>query len=251
MYQTKGNTNAYPTDIHKALTLMNEYKPLKLDSQVDPAQGTAFVTGGQGGKKKGNGSKKYLKEAEWIVLSPEAQPKIIESCKKGNAGDEGDKSLVSNKSANVKSLSKTMNLLEKDNWWLKKLVSTLQKCKEDDPDDSLLSTVNGSSHFQDAMDMLKEHHPKIVLALKSRKFTDLNLRNVLLLDNQSTFDLCCNKMFAFKIFKAENVLSMMSNGGGLKIIKKCKIPGYKCWYIAVDTLSTLCPLFSSSLYHHV
>ena len=61
---SKGNTNAYLTDIHKVLTLMNKYTPLKLDIQVVPAQGTAFVTGGQGGKKKGKGSKKYLKEAE-------------------------------------------------------------------------------------------------------------------------------------------------------------------------------------------
>ena len=70
---SKENTDAYPTDIHKALTLMNKYKPLKLDIQVDPAQGNAFVTGGQGGKKKGKGSKKYLKEAEWNMLSAEAQ----------------------------------------------------------------------------------------------------------------------------------------------------------------------------------
>jgi hypothetical protein len=79
------------------------------------------------------------------------------------------------------------------------------------------------------MEMLKEHHPKIVLALKSRKFTDLDLRNVLLLDNH---DLCCNKMFASKIFKAKNALLMMSNGNGLKITKKCKIPGYKylAWF---------------------
>jgi hypothetical protein len=44
------------------------------------------------------------------------------------------------------------------------------------------------------MEMLKEHHPKIILALKLRKFTELDLRNMLLLDNQFTFDLCCNKM---------------------------------------------------------
>jgi hypothetical protein len=55
---SKGNTDAYPTDIHKALTLMNKCKPHKLDTQIVPAQGTAFVTGGQGGKKKGKGSKK-------------------------------------------------------------------------------------------------------------------------------------------------------------------------------------------------
>ncbi len=76
------------------------------------------------------------------------------------------------------------------------------------------------------MEILKEHHPKIILAMKSSKFTDLDLRNVLLLDNQSTFDLCCNKTFASKIFKAKNAL-MMSNGGGLKITKKCKILGDK------------------------
>jgi hypothetical protein len=47
---SKGNMDVYPKDIHKALTLMNEYKPLKLDAQVIPAQGTAFVTGGQAGR---------------------------------------------------------------------------------------------------------------------------------------------------------------------------------------------------------
>ncbi len=169
----KGNTDAYPTDIHKALTLMNEYKPLKLDTQVVPEQGTAFVTGGQGGKKKGKRSKKYLKKAEWNALSTEAQSKIIECHKKGKDDDGNNKPLASNKSAKTfNSLSKTMKLLEKDNRRLKKLVSTLQNCNEDDNNDSLLSTVEGSSRIQDAMEMLEEHHPKIVLALKSRKFTD-------------------------------------------------------------------------------
>jgi hypothetical protein len=121
-------------------------------------------------------------------------------------------------------------------------VSMLHKCNEDDNNDSWLSTVEGSSHFQGAMEMLKEHHPKIVLALKSRKFTDLDLRNVLLLDNQPTFDLCCNKMSASKIFKAKNALSMMSNGGSLKITKKCKIPGYKylVWFSKKAITNIIC-----------
>ncbi len=50
---SKGSTDAYPPDIHKALTLMNEYKPLKVDAPTLPAQGTAFVTGGKKKKKKG------------------------------------------------------------------------------------------------------------------------------------------------------------------------------------------------------
>ena len=49
---SKGNTDVYPTDIHKALTLMNEYKPLKMDSPPVPAQGTAFATKAKDAKKK-------------------------------------------------------------------------------------------------------------------------------------------------------------------------------------------------------
>ena len=156
----------------------------------------------------------YLKDTEWNALSPEAQSKIIEVRKKGNADDEDDKSVASNKLAKtIKSLSKTMKSLEKDNRWLKMLVSSLQKCDENEEDDgSLLALVEGSNHFQHAMEMLEEHHPKVVLTLKSRKFTNLDLRNVLLLDNQSTFNLCCNQMFAPNIIKAENAFSMTSNG---------------------------------------
>ncbi len=137
------------------------------------------------------------------VLSPEAQSKIIEARKKGKDDDEDKKSVASTNT--IKSPSKTMKSLEKDSWRLKKSVSALQKCDEDEK--SSLSLKKGSSHFQDAMEMLEEHHPKVVLALKSSKFTNLDLRNVLLLDNQSTFDLCCNKTFASKIIKAENAPS--------------------------------------------
>jgi hypothetical protein len=157
---------------------MNEYKlykALKLDAQVIPTQGTAFVTGNQGGKKMGKAAtKKYLKDADWNALSPEAQSKIIKTRKKGKDNDEDDKSSASTKSAKIiKSLSKIMNSLEKDNLILKKSVSVLQNCDEDDNDDSLISTVEDSRQFQDALEMLEEHHPKIFLALKSRKFTNL------------------------------------------------------------------------------
>ena len=114
---SKGNTNAYPNNIHKAFTLMNECKPLKLDTLVIPAQGTAFVTNSQGDKKKVKGKikTKYLKDTEWNALSPEAQSKIIEAHKKGKDDEEDEKSVVSNKSSKtIESLSKTMKSLEKD-----------------------------------------------------------------------------------------------------------------------------------------
>ncbi len=94
---SKGNTDAYPNNIHKALTLMNEYKPLKLDTPAIPVQGTAFVTKDWGGNMKDAGKTKYLKDTEWNALSPEAQSKIIEARKKVKDDGEDKKSMASTK----------------------------------------------------------------------------------------------------------------------------------------------------------
>ncbi len=59
----KGNIEAHPSNIHKALTLMNEYKPLKLDVAPVPAQGTAFATTSCKGKgKKASIGTKYISD---------------------------------------------------------------------------------------------------------------------------------------------------------------------------------------------
>jgi hypothetical protein len=107
-------------------------------------------------------------------------------------------------------------------------VSALQKCNEGEDNDSSISSAKGSSHFQGALEM-QESHPKIALALKSSESIGLDLRNILLLDNQSTFNLCCNRKFANLVRKALHALNMTSTGGGLKITEQCKIPGYKFW----------------------
>jgi hypothetical protein len=131
---SKRNTNAYPNNIHKALTLMNEYKPLKLDTPTIPVQGTAFVTGAKGNKKKdwdkAAVSDKYLKASEWNALSPEAQAKIIEARKKSKANDDDDKSTNSTASSkSIKSLSKMLKSLEKSNQKLKRSVSALKSAR--------------------------------------------------------------------------------------------------------------------------
>jgi hypothetical protein len=93
---SKGNQDAYPSDIHKVLTLMNEYKPLKLDNPVVAAQGTAFATKGS---HKGGKSKKYYSDAEWKALSSEAQTKIINERKKAMDDVDNEKSAASAKSS--------------------------------------------------------------------------------------------------------------------------------------------------------
>jgi hypothetical protein len=161
----KENIEAYPSDIHKALTLMNKYKPLKLDVTPMPTQGTAFVTTSCKGKgKKASCGTKYISNSNWKAMSSEAQTKVINARKKAAEDDDDEKSSASAKSAKMmKSIFKTMNSLEKDNHSLKKSVSALQKCKEDDDNCLSISSNEGSSHFQKAIKSLEESYPKLHL----------------------------------------------------------------------------------------
>jgi hypothetical protein len=164
----KGNMEAYPSDIHKALTLMNKYKPLKLDVGPVPTQGTAFAaTSCKGKGKKVSVRTKYISDFDWKAMSSEAQTKVINTRKKAAEDDDNEKSSARVKLAKtMKSISKTMKSLEKDNCMLKKSVSALQKCEENDYDDFSISSTEGSSHFQKAIKFfLEESYPKIALAL--------------------------------------------------------------------------------------
>ncbi len=75
------------------------------------------------------------------------------------------------------------------------MVSALQSHQEDS-DDSSLSSVEGDTHFQYAFAAIATTNPKVAMALKSHIARDLDLRSVWLLDNQSTFDLCCRPQAA-------------------------------------------------------
>ena len=167
----KDMANDYSKGNHKAVTLINEYKPLKLDVTHVLAQGTAFATTShkEGKEKKGpSGNTKHISDPGWKAMSPEAQTKTINTCKKAAGEDEDDNSSASSKSAT------TMKSLEKDNHSLEKSVSALRKCEEDDDDDLSTSSAAGSSHFQKLIMTLKDSHPKIVFALRSSKSHDLD-----------------------------------------------------------------------------
>jgi hypothetical protein len=221
----KGNMEAYHSNIHKVLTLMNEYNQLKLDVAPLPTQGTAFATTSCKGKgKKASGRTKYISNSDWKTINPEAQTKVINACKKTAEDDDNDKSSASAVSKNDEVHFQDDEIPGKG----QPLVTDI-KCKEDDDNDSSISLAEGSSHFQQTMKFLEESYSKFALALKLSNSLNLDLKYVLLLDNQSTFGLCCNRGFMIRIRKASHALNMTSNGGGLKISEQGKFPGYKFW----------------------
>ncbi len=126
----------------------------------------------------------------------------------------------SNKSA------KTIKSLTKQVKNLKMSVSALQAHQEDSDADSSLSSLEGNTHFQYACAGIATTHPEVAMALKSHKAQDLDLRSVWLLDNQSTFDLCCNPDLTHKRRNTKRAMHMSSNDGGLRISKECKVLGY-------------------------
>ncbi len=84
-------------------------------------------------------------------------------------------------------------------------------------------------HFQYACAAIEATNLKVAMVLKFHKARNLDLRNVWLLDNQSTLDLCCNLDFSRKRHNATRAMNMLSNGGGLQISKECMVPGYDFW----------------------
>jgi hypothetical protein len=58
------------------------------------------------------------------------------------------------------------------------------------------------------------------------------LREVLLLDSQSTIDLMCNRNLVKRTFRSNKRMSLKSNGGTMVLTKKAEISGYHAhvWY---------------------
>ena len=147
----KGDSEAYPSSCHAALTLMNDFKPLVIEGTAPvAAQGTAFVQKKQGPRTVGtdagtecNYNKEYFKDKECHNCGKKGHPArcCTRKKKKASAGSGDDKSTSSSKSSkSIKSLTKQIKTL-------KKSVSALQSHQEESDGDSSLSSVEGETHF--------------------------------------------------------------------------------------------------------
>ncbi len=185
---------------------MNNFKPLAIKATALVAsQGTAFAqkqqkgAGTPGGGSECSDNKEYFANKECHNCSKKGHPTRCCTQKKGKTkkGTDDEKLVLSSKSnTTIKSLTKQVKML-------KKLVSALQAHDKDSKDDSSISSDEGDAHFQYVCAAIASTNPNVVMALKSPKAWDLDLRSVWLLDSQSTFDLCCNPDFAAKMRKAK------------------------------------------------
>ncbi len=170
----KGDEEAFPNSCHAALTLMNDFKPLIIESTAPvAAQGTAFAqkqkeAGTLATGTKCTYNKEYFADKECHNCGKKGHPSRCRPQNKGKAkkDSEDDKLVSSNKSA------KTIKSLTKQVKNLKKSFSALQAHQEDSDADSSLSSMEGDTHFQYECAAIATTHPEVAMALKSHKARD-------------------------------------------------------------------------------
>jgi hypothetical protein len=148
--------------------------------------------------------------------------------KKSNSNEDDDSSAA----ATVNSVKK----LQKDIKSMRKaftMVNTqLEKLKEAESDISESEGEDEASHFQmDAAlqfaQVEKEFEPRIAKFFKQAGLSfKIHLREIILLDSQSTMDLFCNASLVSKTCKSTTNMRLKSNGGTMVVTRKATMPGY-------------------------
>jgi hypothetical protein len=148
--------------------------------------------------------------------------------KKSNSNNDDDSSAV----ATVNSVKK----LQKDIKSVRKAFTTvntqLEKLKGAESDISESEGEDEASHFQmDAalqfVQVKKEFEPRIAKLFKQAGLSvKIDLREIILLDSQSTMDLFCNSALVSKTCKSTTSMRLKSNGGTMVVTWKATMPGY-------------------------
>jgi hypothetical protein len=179
-----------------------------------------------------------------IVIRLDIQPIIVQpTTDKQDDDAKSVSSKTSKTSHSSRSSSKgSINKLQRK---LKKSFATLTttqtalatKIDEMNEESSISSSEDEvkSSHFQMGWILAQrgiilkqdfERRNADILFKKSGSKLNLDLRNIILLNNESTVDLFCNENLVHDVKPSKKVISLQSNGGNMKIKMEASITGY-------------------------
>ena len=222
--------NRYPRTRQQTLHLLDKYSKTITATAVQ-SEGTSFAQNGGKDKKKGKGNsddydKKYWKDKQCYNCQEKGHPST--HCPHKDDDKEDD-------TKSVRSTAKSVTKLNKK---VKQLTRAFAQLKEDQAENSDLSGSDeeeADSHFQFQFTQVKsEFEPPIANLFKQAHGIkmELPLRDVILLDSQSTMDLFCNRALVTKIIVPEKSLRLKSNGGTMIVTKKAQVAGYHTdvWY---------------------
>jgi hypothetical protein len=227
--------NHYPNNRQQTLHLLDKYRNTVV-AKVTHSEGTSFAQKGEivGSNRSISGSgkcrdsstydKKYWNDKECYKCQKKGHPAT--HCPK-KLGDDDDCSTASAASS-VKKLKEDIKLIKKA---FTTVNTQLAQLKEADSD---ISESEGEevSHFQvdqaiQFAQLDKKCEPRITdLFKQTGSSIKLDLKEVILLDSQSTMDLFCNTALVSKISKSRSNMRLNSNVGTMVVTRKATMEGY-------------------------
>ena len=225
--------NHYPKTRQQTLHLLDKYSKTVVSKSTN-SEGASFAQGGgDGQKKKESFDKKYWKGKTCYKCQGKDHP--ANHCPKDKKTDKAEKG---EKDDDEASTASSVNKLKKEFKKMSKAFTTvntkLEQLKESESDLSGSDAEEESSHFQCHSDFqfaqleskFKPRISKLFKQAHSTKIT-LDLKEVILLDSQSTMDLFCNSTLVTHTHKSPDTMRLKSNAGSMLVNKKATLPGYK------------------------
>ena len=209
------------------------------------SEGQSFATKGQSGKQKSNNNNpEYWKDKTCFTCGkkghgahscPKQKGKESQKEEKDNQSPTGSKRSTtgsSNKNKEISKLKKHVALMQKTLSSLEEEDSDMTESEEEDVHLTLNVADKATNNINDAtleelarVTMDAEHLFLNQPRMKAR--SGLNLRQVILLDTQSTVNLFCNQNLVTDIKESTTTMTVWSTGGKLVVRHKATIPGYK------------------------
>jgi hypothetical protein len=259
----------YPKNRQSTLHLLDKYSK-SAPAIHTPSEGTAFTQKGgrEGNRDKETFNAKYWKDKDCYNCNKQGHPSSHCPEKKKKAKPFVVKQNDDDTSRSSKSFKASITKMHKK---IKKSFATLQSKIDEMDEDSELSSSDSDddeqSHFQFSDNKITrmptengialqqtftKRNTAVLLKQSDGKPSRLDLRNVILLDTQSTMDLICNKSLVANITTANNKMRLQSNGGSMTVTQKATMSGYKkkVWY-SKDAITNIIALSNLIQQYHV
>jgi hypothetical protein len=210
-------------------------------SKTNPqSEGASFAEGGGGGGRGGRGGrggsgepfdKKHWKDREHHKCGKSGHPALHckGSKKKEPKDDDDDKSLAS--------AASSVRKLKKDLKSMSKAFATVKEQLKESESSGLSGSEEEDSHFQIdtafqftqvEQEATLEFEPRIEQLFKqAHLLKKLDLREIMLLDDQSTTDLFCNDQLVLETHESRSTMRLRSNGGSMSVTRRANMSGYR------------------------